>query len=86
MFRELIIDQYPQAHAFFRQYQPPTLAIRGRNDSFFLPAGAEAFRRDNPKAEVRFLGTGHFALETHGDEIAAAVTSFLERSLGPAQS
>ena len=77
------VRQYPQLHAFFRQYQPPTLAIWGRNDPFFLPAGAEAYRRDNPKAEVRFLDTGHFALETHGDEIAARMLGFLDRHLEP---
>jgi pimeloyl-ACP methyl ester carboxylesterase len=74
------IAQYDQLHAFFRQYQPPTLAIWGKNDPFFIPAGAEAFKRDNPRAEVRFLDTGHFAIETHGAEIAAAMLAFLERS------
>jgi pimeloyl-ACP methyl ester carboxylesterase len=76
------IKQYPQLHEFFRRYQPPTLAIWGRNDPFFIPAGAEAFKRDNPKAEVRFLDTGHFAIETHGAEIAAAMLAFLDRSIG----
>lgn len=75
------VRQYPQLHAFFRQYQPPTLAIWGRNDPFFLPAGAEAFRRDNPDAEVRLLDTGHFAIETHGGEIAAAMLEFLDRNI-----
>ncbi|TWI60894.1 pimeloyl-ACP methyl ester carboxylesterase [Pseudoduganella lurida] len=76
------VAQYPELHAFFRRHQPPTLAIWGRNDPFFTPPGAEAFRRDNPQAEVRFLDTGHFAIETHGDEIAAAMLAFLERSIG----
>lgn len=76
------IKQYGQLHAFFRQHQPPLLAIWGKNDPFFLPPGAEAFKRDNPKAEVRFLDTGHFAIETHGAEIAQAMRSFLDRHLG----
>ncbi|WP_208277416.1 alpha/beta fold hydrolase [Massilia oculi] len=79
------IKQYGQLHAFFRQHQPPLLAIWGKNDPFFLPPGAEAFKRDNPKAEVRFLDTGHFAIETHGAEIAQAMRSFLDRHLGGAK-
>lgn len=75
------IRQYAQLHEFFRRYQPPTLAIWGRNDPFFLPPGAEAFKRDNPQAEVRFLDAGHFAIETHGAEIAAAMLAFLDRSV-----
>ncbi|WP_202843056.1 alpha/beta fold hydrolase [Luteimonas saliphila] len=75
------VKQYAQLHAYFRAHRPPTLAIWGRNDPFFLPAGAEAFRRDNPDAEVRFLDTGHLALETHGDEIAKQMLSFLDRHL-----
>jgi pimeloyl-ACP methyl ester carboxylesterase len=55
------------------------LAVWGRNDPFFLPAGAEAFLRDLPEAEIRFFDTGHFALETHGDQIAAAIGAFLAR-------
>lgn len=77
------IEQYAQLHEFFRQHQPPTLAIWGRNDPFFTPAGAEAFKRDNANAEVRFLDTGHFAIETHGGEIAAAMLEFLDRSVAP---
>ena len=76
------IKQYAQLHAYFRQHQPPVLAIWGKNDPFFLPPGAEAFKRDNPKAEVRFLDTGHFAIETHGLEIARAMRNFLDRHLG----
>lgn len=75
------IKQYTQLHEFFRRYQPPTLAMWGKNDPFFMPTGAEAFKRDNPKAEVRFLDTGHFAIETHGKEIAAAMLEFLSRSI-----
>lgn len=72
---------YPAFQAYFRRHQPPLLAVWGRHDPFFLPAGAEAFKRDNPRAEVRFFDTGHFALETHADEIAAAMREFLERVL-----
>ena len=78
------IRQYAQLHDYFRRHLPPTLAIWGRNDPFFIPAGAEAFKRDNPAAEVRFLDTGHFALETHGAEIAAAMLDFLGRHIGRA--
>lgn len=73
------IEQYPQLHEFFRRYQPPTLAIWGDKDPFFTPAGAKAFTRDNPKSEVQFLDTGHFAIETHGNEIAARMREFLNR-------
>ena len=69
---------YPQFQQYFRKYQPPLLAVWGRNDPFFLPAGAEAFKRDIPKAHVKFYDTGHFALETHCREIAEAIVPFLE--------
>jgi pimeloyl-ACP methyl ester carboxylesterase len=62
---------------YFREHQPPLLAIWGKNDPFFIPPGAEAFRRDIPNATVEFLDTGHFALETHVDEIAAAIDRLL---------
>lgn len=77
------LKQYSQLHQFFRSKQPPLLAIWGEKDPFFLPAGAKAFQRDNPKAEVQFLNTGHFAIETHGNEIAAAMLEFLDRSIKP---
>lgn len=70
---------YPTFQEYLRTQQPPLLAIWGRNDPFFLSAGAEAFTRDNPNAEVRFLETGHFALETHHAEIGAAIRAFLGR-------
>jgi len=70
---------YPKFQEYFRKYQPPLLAVWGKNDPFFLPAGAEAFKRDIPKAQVHFYDTGHFALETHGREIADAILAFLER-------
>jgi pimeloyl-ACP methyl ester carboxylesterase len=61
------------------EHRPPFLAVWGKNDPFFLPPGAEAFRRDIPDAEVRRLDTGHFALETHAAEIAEAIGEFLGR-------
>lgn len=70
---------YPTFQQYFRTHKPPFLAVWGRNDPFFLPAGAEAFRRDIPNAVVRFFDTGHFALETHAAEIAAAIREFLTR-------
>ncbi len=72
---------YPRFQEYFRAHRPPLLAVWGRNDPFFLPAGAEAFRRDLPDAEVKFYDTGHFALETHHAEIAADVDAFLSRAL-----
>ena len=68
---------YPRFQDYFRIHKPPLLAVWGKNDPFFLPSGAEAFRRDIPGAVVRFLDTGHFALETHADEIAASILDFL---------
>ncbi len=68
---------YPAFQAYFRERRPPLLAIWGENDPFFLPPGAEAYRRDVPDALVRFLDTGHFALETHAGEIAQEIRRFL---------
>jgi pimeloyl-ACP methyl ester carboxylesterase len=76
------VKLYPAFQQFFRDAQPPTLAIWGKNDPFFIPPGAEAYKRDNPDAEVQFLDTGHFALETHVEQIAAAMRDFLGRHLG----
>ncbi len=73
---------YPRFQEYFRKYLPPLLAVWGKNDPFFLPAGAEAFKRDIPKATVQFFETGHFALETHCREIADAIVPFLARSIG----
>ena len=67
----------PAFHTYFRKHQPPFLAVWGKNDPFFLPAGADAYKRDIPTADVRFFDTGHFALETHCAEIAAAIRDFL---------
>ena len=68
---------YPAFQKYFRDHKPPLLAVWGKNDPFFLPRGAEAFKRDIPGALVRFFDTGHFALETHAAEIAAAIRDFL---------
>jgi pimeloyl-ACP methyl ester carboxylesterase len=72
---------YPKFQEYFRTKQPPLLAVWGKNDPFFLPAGADAYKRDNPNAEVHFYDTGHFALETHHREIAAVIREFLGRKL-----
>ena len=72
---------YPKFQDYFRTHRPPLLAVWGKNDPFFLPSGAEAFKRDNRNAEVRFFDTGHFALETHASEIAAAIRDFLTKKL-----
>lgn len=69
---------YPAFQAYFRQHQPKLLAIWGRHDPFFLPAGAQAYKRDIPNAHIQLLETGHFALETHAAEIAEAIAAFLE--------
>ncbi len=69
----------PTFQNYFRTHKPPFLAVWGKNDPFFLPPGAEAFKRDIPGAVVRFFDTGHFALETHASEIAAAIRDFLVR-------
>jgi pimeloyl-ACP methyl ester carboxylesterase len=73
------IALYPKFQAYFRAFQPPLLAIWGKHDPFFIPAGAEAYRRDNPNATVHMLDTGHFALETHVDTIATAIDQLLSK-------
>nr|WP_116520619.1 alpha/beta hydrolase [Achromobacter insuavis] len=75
------VEKYPAFQAYFRQYQPPLLAVWGKNDPFFLPAGAEAWKRDIPGADVRFYDTGHLALETHGVEIGGVIRAFLDRNV-----
>ncbi len=74
------VEKYPEFQAYFRKYQPPLLAVWGKNDPFFLPAGAEAWKRDIPSANVRFYDTGHLALETHGAEIGAVIRAFLDEN------
>ena len=72
---------YPKFQNYFRTSKPPLLATWGKHDPFFLPPGAEAFKRDNPNAEVHFFDTGHFALETHAAEIGRTIREFLDRNL-----
>ena len=72
---------YPTFQEYFRTKRPPLLAVWGKNDPFFLLPGAEAFKRDNPSAEVHFYDTGHFALETHAAEIGTTIRDFLNRKL-----
>jgi pimeloyl-ACP methyl ester carboxylesterase len=71
---------YPVFQEYMRKHQPPTLAIWGKHDPFFIPPGAEAYRKDNPNATVTMLDTGHFALETHVEEIAEAIDALMERA------
>jgi pimeloyl-ACP methyl ester carboxylesterase len=73
---------YPTFQDYFRTHKPPFLAVWGKNDPFFLPPGAESFKRDIPDAKVRFFDTGHFALETHHAEIATAIRDFLGECAG----
>ena len=74
------VKLYPKFQEYFRKSQPPLLAIWGKNDPFFIPAGAEAFRKDLPKAKIQFLDTGHFAIATHVEEIGDAMREFLEET------
>jgi pimeloyl-ACP methyl ester carboxylesterase len=71
------VSLYPAFQDYFRTHKPPFLAVWGKHDPFFLPAGASAFKRDIPRADVRFFDTGHFALETHAEPIALAMREFL---------
>jgi pimeloyl-ACP methyl ester carboxylesterase len=74
------VKLYPKFQEYFRKSKPPLLAIWGKNDPFFIPPGAEAYRKDLPNARVQLLDTGHFATETHVVEIAAAMREFLEEN------
>lgn len=78
------VAMYPEFQTYFRKRKPPFLAVWGKNDPFFLPAGAKAFQRDMPDAVVRFFDTGHFALETHAWEIAATISDFLAQPISNA--
>jgi pimeloyl-ACP methyl ester carboxylesterase len=80
------VKLYPKFQEYFRKSKPPLLAIWGKNDPFFIPAGAEAYRKDLPQAKVQFLDTGHFATETHVVEIAAAMREFLETAVAVRRS
>ena len=73
---------YDTIQAYLRQHQPPVLAVWGRNDPFFIPPGTEAFKRDVPSADIRFVDSGHFALETHAGEIGPAMRDFLAKHIG----
>jgi pimeloyl-ACP methyl ester carboxylesterase len=75
------VKLYPKFQEYFRKSKPPLLAIWGKNDPFFLPPGAEAFRKDLPNAKIQFLDTGHFAIETHVTEISAAIKDFLSANI-----
>ena len=83
MQNDLIFDYqsnvrlYPEFQQYFREHQPRLLAVWGKNDSSFIPAGAEAFKRDLPNAVVKYVDSGHFALESHHSEIAGYIKDFL---------
>lgn len=70
---------YPEFQRYLREHQPPLLAVWGKNDPSFIPAGAEAFQKDLPEAEIHFVDSGHFALESHVDEIASLMIPFLKK-------
>jgi pimeloyl-ACP methyl ester carboxylesterase len=76
------VKLYPAFQEYLRKTKPPLLAIWGKYDPFFIPPGAEAYRRDIPNAIIQFLETGHFALETHVEEVALAVKQFLRKTVG----
>jgi len=76
------VKLYPAFQEYFRKSKPQLLAIWGKYDPFFIPPGAEAFRRDNPNATVQFLNAGHFALETDVEEIAVAMRQLLSKTAG----
>lgn len=73
---------YGTIQAYLRKYRPPVLAVWGKNDPFFIPPGAEAFKRDVPSADIRFVDSGHFALETHAREIGTVMREFLGKHVG----
>ncbi|WOA55010.1 alpha/beta fold hydrolase [Dickeya solani] len=75
------VAMYPTFQRYFREYQPPLLAVWGKHDPFFLTAGAEAWKRDLPEADIIFYDTGHFALETHGKEIFPVIREFLDKNI-----
>jgi pimeloyl-ACP methyl ester carboxylesterase len=77
------IPLYPQWQAYFRKHKPPALVVWGKNDAIFVAAGAAPYQRDLPDAAIHLLDTGHFALETHGTEIANLIRDFLGKHLKP---
>ena len=80
------LELYPAFQQYFRDAKPPLLAIWGKHDPFFIPPGADAYRRDNPNAVVEFLDTGHFALETHFEKIASEIGRLMDRGSKRAQT
>ncbi|MGG6295087.1 alpha/beta fold hydrolase [Leptolyngbya sp. AN02str] len=84
---DLILDYrsnvalYPAFQSYFREHRPPLLAVWGRYDPTFLPAGATAYQRDLPDAKIHLLDTGHFALETHAEEVSALIRAFLDSTI-----
>lgn len=88
---DLILDYrsnlalYPAFQSYFREHRPPLLAVWGRHDPAFVPAGAAAYQRDVPDAQVHLLDAGHFALETHAEEVATLIREFLNGAAGPAR-
>ena len=85
---DLILDYrsnvtlYPAFQSYFREHHPPLLAVWGRHDPAFLPAGAAAYQRDLPDAKIHLLDAGHFALETHAEEVATLIRTFLDSEIG----
>ncbi|MEQ9919349.1 alpha/beta hydrolase [Pectobacterium brasiliense] len=75
------VQRYPEFQTYFREKQPPLLAVWGRHDPYFLPVGAEAWKRDIPHADIRFYDTGHFALETHASDIIPVIHAFLDGNI-----
>nr|WP_240348703.1 alpha/beta hydrolase [Pectobacterium brasiliense] len=75
------VQRYPEFQTYFREKQPPLLAVWGSHDPYFLPAGAEAWKRDIPHADIRFYDTGHFALETHANDIIPVIHAFLDDNI-----
>lgn len=75
------VQRYPEFQTYFREKQPPLLAVWGRHDPYFLPAGAKAWKRDIPHADIRFYDTGHFALETHANDIIPVIHAFLDDNI-----
>ena len=71
---------YPAFQKYLSEHQPPVLAIWGKNDAIFIPAGAEAFKTVVPKAEIRLVDGGHFTLENHLEEISSEILAFLARN------
>ncbi|PFW75819.1 hydrolase [Priestia aryabhattai] len=74
------VKMYPEFQQYLCKYQPPLLAVWGKNDVSFIPEGAEAFKKDLPDAEIHLVDSGHLALETHANEIGELMVDFLKRN------